>query len=481
MSSALTAKRRAVLCCALPLITLVGANAGLLIWSVCGHSPAVDEVAHLPAGISHWHFGRFDLYRVNPPLVRMIAALPVMAAGAETDWGDYVERSSSRSEFQVGEKFCTINGERTFWLFTIARWACIPFSLVGALVCYVWARQLYGPWPGVLALVLWCFSPTILGHAQLITPDAPAAAMGVLASYAFWRWLKQPTWGAALWAGVALGLCELTKSTWIVLFGLWPVLWVVWRIGDWWEGECEKRKGESGKRAGSVSDGRESQESRVEGREQESGEPKAESGRVRTAVQALQLALVLAIAVYAINVGYGFENTFQRLGEIPFVSRALGDPEVAVPPPEGSNRFHGTWMEGIRVPLPANYLRGIDVQRRDFERMNWSYLRGQWRQDGWWYYYLYALGVKVPLGTWGLVAVALVLGLTRRGYAASWRDEGCLLAPLLVVLVLVSSQTGMNHHMRYVLPIFGFAFVWMSKGAKSFQFSVFSAVGSRKR
>jgi hypothetical protein len=191
-------------------------------------------------------------------------------------------------------------------------------------------------------------------------------------------------------------------------------------------------------------------------------------------VQGLQLALVLVIAVYAINVGYGFESTFQRLGDIPFVSRALGDPEVAVPPPEGSNRFRGTWMEGLRVPVPANYLRGIDVQRRDFERINWSYLRGEWRQDGWWYYYLYALGVKVPMGTWGLVALALVLGLTRRGYAASWRDELCLLAPLLVVLVLVSSQTGMNHHMRYVLPMFGFAFVWMSKVERSFQFSVFS-------
>jgi hypothetical protein len=199
-------------------------------------------------------------------------------------------------------------------------------------------------------------------------------------------------------------------------------------------------------------------------------------------VQGVQLALVLAIAVYAINFGYGFENTFQRLGDIPFVSKVLGDPTWGTPPPPGFNRFRGTWMEGIRVPLPANYVRGIDVQKRSFEQNQWSYLRGQWRHDGWWYYYLYALGVKVPLGTWGLVALTLVLGLFRRGYAATWRDELCPLAPLIVVLLLVSSQTDMNHHMRYVLPMLPFAFVWMSKGARSFQFSVFSfQFGSNQR
>jgi 4-amino-4-deoxy-L-arabinose transferase-like glycosyltransferase len=253
--------------CAYAAIALLATHAALLTWGAWRHSPTVDEVAHLPAGISHWHFGRFDLYRVNPPLVRMIAALPVMAAGAKTDFGDYVEHSTSRSEFQVGGKFCTINGQRTFWLFTIARWACIPLSVVGALVCYAWARELYGPWPGMLALVLWCFCPTILGHAQLITPDAPAAALGVLAGYTFWRWLKAPSWTTALWAGVALGLCELTKSTWIVLFGLWPALWIVWRIGDWWQSKSGKRKAANNEPEALATDGKvKSQESRVKSR-----------------------------------------------------------------------------------------------------------------------------------------------------------------------------------------------------------------------
>ena len=99
----------------------------------------------------------------------------------------------------------------------------------------------------------------------------------------------------------------------------------------------------------------------------------------------------------------------------------------------------------------------------------WSYLRGEWRLGGWWYYYLYAMAVKVPLGIWVLGALAVFLTCTDRRYRAGWRNELVLLAPALAVLVLVSSQTGFNHHMRYVLPAFPFLFIWISKVGRAFE------------
>jgi hypothetical protein len=118
------------------------------------------------------------------------------------------------------------------------------------------------------------------------------------------------------------------------------------------------------------------------------------------------------------------------------------------------------------MPLPANYVQGIDRQKLDFEQRPWSYFRGEWRRGGWWYYYIYGLAIKEPLGTWVLVLFALVIGFFGRGYVAEWRDELMLLAPIAVVLTLVSSQTGFNHHIRYVLPIFPFGFIWVSKLAR---------------
>ncbi len=178
------------------------------------------------------------------------------------------------------------------------------------------------------------------------------------------------------------------------------------------------------------------------------------------------MAAILALSVYLINVGYGFEGTFDRLGDLPFTSAALSDEVDSPGDVPRVNRFSGAWLGSLPLPLPRNYVLGIDVQRRDFENKCWSYLAGEWRFGGWWYYYLYALAIKVPLGTWALLAMATGASVLARSYSPSWGNEIILLTPAAVVLALVSSQTGFNHHMRYVLPIFPFVFIWISKLAR---------------
>ncbi|MGH7139772.1 MAG: hypothetical protein ACREHD_28865, partial [Pirellulales bacterium] len=56
-----------------------------MAWLAARHSPTIHEMAHLPAGICHWQYGMFELYRVNPPLPRMVAALPVLFCRPKTD------------------------------------------------------------------------------------------------------------------------------------------------------------------------------------------------------------------------------------------------------------------------------------------------------------------------------------------------------------------------------------------------------------
>jgi 4-amino-4-deoxy-L-arabinose transferase-like glycosyltransferase len=333
----------------------------------------------------------------------------------------------ARSEFQVAIRFVEVNGYRSFWYFTLARRACIPFSLLGVYVCYRWARELYGPLAGLLVLGLWYFSANIIAQAQLVTPDAGATALGVAAAYCLWRWLRRPRWPTAFVTGFALGLAELAKTTWIVLFALWPLLWLLRR----WP---ERRN----------------------------------LGWKDWRRQALQIAGMLLLSTYVLNLGYGFEGSFRKLGDYQFASRALGGPK---PPGQSAatprNRFSGTWLGRLPVPLPNNYVQGIDQTKHEFEQKKWSYFRGEWRLGGWSYYYLYALAIKVPLGTWVLVALGVFVSIGRRGYSASWRDELLLLAPLVVVLTFVRSQTGYSHHLRYVLPIFPFAFIWVSKVARA--------------
>src|SRR5579871_864754 len=57
-----------------PLLLIT--QACLSAYSATRDSPTHLEAATLVSGISHWQFGRFELYRVNPPLVRIVAAWP---------------------------------------------------------------------------------------------------------------------------------------------------------------------------------------------------------------------------------------------------------------------------------------------------------------------------------------------------------------------------------------------------------------------
>jgi len=64
---------------------LIVAHSVLLIWSASRNSVTFDEYAHLPAGVAYWKFGwrAFAVHNLSPPLVRLIAAAPVVVAGAE--------------------------------------------------------------------------------------------------------------------------------------------------------------------------------------------------------------------------------------------------------------------------------------------------------------------------------------------------------------------------------------------------------------
>jgi len=415
----------------------------LMGWIAVCKSPVVDEPGHLAAGISHWEFGTFDLYRVNPPLVRMVAAIPVLAAGVETDWmGGWADNPFARPEFPLGHRLVSVNSERCVWLFTLARWACLPFTLLGGVVCYVWARDLYGVHAGTTALVLWCFDPNVLGWGATICPDVPAASVGLLAAYAYWRWLRQPSWSGVVLAGLALGAAWLTKSTWLVLLGVWPVVWLAWSLSH-------SRRCSHGRRDGTHT-------------------VVAMTGETlrSAATSFVELSAIVLIGLYVLNAGYGFAGCLRPLGDFRFISRSLAGQQ---PWSHEGNRFRGTCFEDIPVPLPADLVMGVDVQRYEFETGKWSYLRGEHKFGGWWWYYLYALAVKIPDGTLVLFVLALVTRLWLANPPTVLRDDILPLLLAAVVLALVSSQTGFNRYLRYALPAVPFLYVWISRVALLFE------------
>ena len=417
-------------------------HGALLGWASYVNSPNLDEPAHLAAGVRHWKLGRFDLYRVNPPLIRIVAAVPILFTDATTDPSNIEDNSLyARPEFQAGKQFVNRNSMACFWYFTLARWACIPMCLTGLWVVYMWAKELHGTPAGLLAMFLYCFCPNLIAWGASITPDAAGAAFGVVAAYSFWKWLNNPSLRKALQAGLALGFAELAKSTWIVLFALWPIIWLVLRLTSPKQPENNPATTQTTIPAS------------------------VKVKQMNTANAPFQqLVVILLTALYLLNLVYGFEGSLTRLREYKFVSKTLSGQDY---PLTGANRFDGSWIGLLPVPLPEHYVRGLDIQKFEFERGKMSYLWGEHRKGGWWYYYIFALAVKSPIGTLAMVVAATASVVFRRAYSSGWRNELILLFPSIVFLFPVSSQTGFSRYLRYALPVLPFIYIHVSRLARA--------------
>ncbi|MDR1478206.1 MAG: glycosyltransferase family 39 protein, partial [Planctomycetaceae bacterium] len=206
----------------------------LLIYSAWNNSPVMSEDAHLASGVSHHKFQRFDLYRVNPPLVRFLVVLPAKGklASQENVWWRYDTSSLKRSEFEIGIDVVRYRSDYKTLIFQSRLLAILIFGLIGFLTCFYFAKNFAGQIVAIIVLVLYCFSPYILGHGSTIMPDAHSASFAVASVYFFWRWLKRPEALASLIAGIVLGLAELTKFTLIIFYPLFVVMWLIYRLPE---------------------------------------------------------------------------------------------------------------------------------------------------------------------------------------------------------------------------------------------------------
>jgi 4-amino-4-deoxy-L-arabinose transferase-like glycosyltransferase len=293
-------------------------------------------------------------------------------------------------------------------------------------VCYRWAFVLFGRGAAIVALIQWAFAPEILAYGSLITSDAAAAALGLLAGYTFWSWMRSPTLDRACVAGLCLGIGLLTKFTFFVFFPMWIVAAFCL---------CFVRI------------------------------VHASSFTRGLALVAGHFGLIFVISLLVINTGYLFEGSFRPIGSYAFESKSFNECQARLG--AGSSPLSAL-LRDLPVPLPEAAVAGMDLQKSDFEAEQFGYLWGQWKKGGWWYYYLAGFAGKLPIG-W-MVAFALSFAsflFTARFSKGFAKDALFLLFPLVAVLLICSSQKNMSRHLRYALPALPFAFVWTSQLASA--------------
>jgi hypothetical protein len=374
---------------------------------VSRQSQTWDEGDHLYAGYRSLTHADFGLNPEHPPLAKMLAAVPLL--GMQLRIPPLQGRDFKREAFLGGRDFVFGNDADTVLL--RARMSASLLTLLLALLAFLAAREMFGNAAGLTALALLAFDPNLLAHGALVTTDAGLSCFLLAGVYAFYRYVKAPSWPRIALTGLAAGLALATKHTGLLIL---PILTLL-ALAEW--------LGRSG-----------------------SGETAPATRRTRGLRLAGALALVAILALFVLWAFYGFRYAARPDG------LALNPPaaEILSQAPKAYQATALGTLARWRV-LPESYLCGLaDVFV--MEAYYRSYLVGKAYPHGVWFYFPCAYLVKSTLA-FLILPVVIVVAIVKRRVA---RREILFLAvpPLFYLLVAMSSR--MNIGVRHILPMYAF-------------------------
>lgn len=291
-------------------------------------------------------------------------------------------------------------------LLPLVRLWSLSIWVAGLALTALWARLLYGPGAMAMASGLFALSPNLLAHGPLITMETPLLACTTGMGLLFWRFLRTDRPVFLIASAAVGGLAWSCKYT-TILFP--PMFALVWWLNRW-RGRGPRRLGLS----------------------------------IRVGLGMFGFVVVLALTNLIVT-GFATAPLSPNQGGHLLLNGRVPD-----------------WLapiaaKGLEIPVPRE-LAGFATQMRLQGSGGTSYLFGQRRDHGWWYYYPVTLAVKVPLTFWLMVLGRLALG--RRARSAG--SDGML--PLVIVLFLTISSIGSTRNLglRYLLPMAPLAIVWVS-------------------
>ncbi|MGB8010270.1 MAG: glycosyltransferase family 39 protein [Terriglobales bacterium] len=394
-----------------------------LAFSVRRNSITWDEDDHIYAGYMSWKHADFGLNPEHPPLVKLVAAIPLLNMPLKMP--ALQDRNFKHEAFLGGKDFLFKNDADTM-LFR-ARMAASLFTILLALLVFLAAQEMFGTSAGFIALSLLVFDPTLLAHGAVVGTDAGLSCFMFASIYAFYRYVKAPSaWRLAV-VGLATGLALACKHTGILVFPMLLLLAI-----------CEVvRSGGATENALPMS-------------------ATNLSWKKRARQLAISLVVVSAIAITILWASYGFR----------YQARAEGR---QLNPPLAEFLHNLSRPRDVRLLqtvahfhlLPESYIYGLaDVRiMSDFYA---SFLLGKDYPHGVWFYFPLAFAIKSSLSFLILLSLALWAIASRRFTA--WREILFLTIPPIFHLI-VAMSSGMNIGVRHILPMYLFLSVLIGGAA----------------
>ncbi len=387
------------------------AQAGL---SIREKSATFDETVHLPAGYLHLRFGDYSFNPAHPPLVKMLAAVPLLFVDVKIPF-----EKEPLKDFDDAQKVLYKQNDADRLLF-LGRLAVLPVTLLLGWVVFLWTKQLFGQLAASFALFLFAFEPNILAHGPLVNTDMGAACFMFLATFAFYRLVHEFSIRRLALAGLSLGLALVTK------FSTLPLLPTLLLIG-----------------VGVI----------VLDHHIEVRVPGFPTRLVKGRMRKLMILLVAAIGMGLIVYGTIWGTYRFRYEGIALPWQTYQAPLDQILSGETWSGWMLLRIKEARL-LPEAYFYGFATIPLSLHRL--VFLLGKLLIGGVWYYFIVTVLLKTPLA---LLLLLLVSPLVLRPL---WRRDSVAILCLAIPVVFyfgVASAGRLNIGHRHILPIYPFLFV----------------------
>jgi len=374
-----------------------------------------DEACHIFAGYRYWTRGDFAMNPEHPPLVKLIAAAPLLFLHLQGP--ERKDLFSKEEDFTSATQFVYSNNAEQILFRT--RMAASLFCIALAVLVLATAREMFGKTAALIALTLFVFEPNILAHGFEVTTDTAFSCLLLATVYAFYRYVKQPSTRRLILVGVMAGLALAAKHSAILVF---PIL-VVLAVAEVW---LRRRRSPANKDNGP-------------------GVTKLAGALIASGV----------IAIVILWTAYGF-----RLHPQPGLSAEARVVQYA-------QGLHSPIQKKLIAEaarwhlLPESYLYGLaDVGY--VVGFSHSYIFGRVYPHGVWFYFPAAFLIKSTLS---LLLLLLLVPFAIAFRGARYRRELAFLIIPAAIYFLVAVVSTLNIGIRHILPIYPFLIILAGWGA----------------